>query len=150
MIQPNSDALANSCADKILERFGDRIVIDEVLNYYEAPIIGSLRPDLIISTIPLKYKLEIPTITISMFVNTVDEYELLKAITELDRRHYKMEFNNFIKCLILEEYYSYNLDCDTYEDVISYMCDRMYEGGRVEESAFAGKRCGRHRLRLPG
>ena len=69
-----------------------------------------------------------------MFVNTSDEYKIFKAVTDLDKQHYKTEFNNFIKCLILEEYYYYNLDCDTYEDVINYMCDRMYEGGRVDET----------------
>ncbi len=134
LIQPNSNTLSGACSDKILERFGERIVIDTILSYYEAPVIESLHPDLIISTIPLTHKLDIPTITVSMFVNTSDEYKIFKAITELDNRHYKTEFDNFIKCLILDEYYFYNLECDTYEDVINYMCDRMYEGGRVEET----------------
>lgn len=133
LIQPNSNTLSGACSDKILERFGDRIVIDTILAYYETAAIENLRPDLIISTIPLTHRLDIPTITISMFVNTSDEYKIFKAITELDNRHYKTEFDNFIKCLILEEYYFYNLECDTYEDVINYMCDRLYEGGRVEE-----------------
>jgi len=134
LIQPNSNILSGACSDKILERFGERIVIDAILSYYEAPVIERLRPDLIISTIPLTHNLDIPTIIISMFVNTGDEYKIFKAITELDNKHYKTEFDNFIKCLILDEYYFYNLECDTYEDVINYMCDRMYEGGRVEET----------------
>lgn len=134
LIQPNSNAMSGACSKKILERFGDRIVIDAIPAYYEAPAIESLHPDLIISTIPLTHKLDIPTIIISMFVNTNDEYKIFKAITELDNRHYKTEFNNFIKCLILDDYYFYNLECDTYKDVINYMCDRMYEGGRVEET----------------
>jgi len=134
LIQPNSDTLTGACSDKILERFGERIVIDTILAYYEAPVIENLHPDLIISTIPLTHKLDILTITISMFVNTSDEYKIFKAITELDKRHYKTEFDHFIKCLISEEYYYYNLECDTYEDVINYMCDRMYEGGRVKEN----------------
>ena len=133
LIQPNSDAMSGACKKKILERFGERIVIDTVLGYYEAPVIEGLRPDLIISTIPLSHELDIPTIIISMFVNTNDEYKIFKAITDLDKRHCKTEFDNFIKGLIQEEYYYYNLECDTYEEVISYMCDRMCEGGRVEE-----------------
>ena len=134
LIQPNSNTMSGACSDKILERFGERIVIDTILNYYEAPVIESLNPDLIISTIPLTHKLDIPTIVNSMFVNTSDEYKIFKAITDLDKHHYKTEFNNFIKCLILEDYYYYNLDCDTYEEVITRMCDRMYEGGRVDET----------------
>ncbi len=94
LIQPNSNTMSGACSDKILERFGERIVIE----------------------------------------NTSDEYKIFKAITDLDKHHYKTEFNNFIKCLILEDYYYYNLDCDTYEEVITRMCDRMYEGGRVDET----------------
>lgn len=134
LIQPNSNTLTGACSDKILERFGERIVIDAVLKYYEASVIEKLRPDLIISTIPLTHKLDIPMISISMFVNTGDEYKIFRAIAELDKRHYKTEFDNFIKCLILQDYYFYHLECDTWEDVISYMCNRLYEGGRVEES----------------
>ncbi len=144
LIQPNSNTLTGACSDKILERFGERIVIDAVLKYYEASVIVDLRPDLIISTIPLTQKLDIPMISISMFVNTGDEYKIFRAIAELDKRHYKTEFDNFIKCLILEDYYFFHLECDTWEDVISSMCDRLYEGGRVEErfkeSTFARER----------
>ena len=134
LIQPNSSTLTGACSDKILERFGERIVIDGILKYYETSVIESLHPDLIISTIPLSHKLDIPMISISMFVNTSDEYKIFRAITELDQRHYKTEFDNFIKCLIMEEYYFHNLECDTWQDVVSYMCDRLYEGERVEES----------------
>lgn len=134
LIQPNSNAMLGACSNKLLERFEERIVIDAILHYYEASVIERLHPDLIISTIPLTHKLDIPTIIISMFVNNSDEYKIFKAITDLDKRRYKTEFNNFIKHLILEDYYYYNLDCDTYEDVICYMCDRMFEGGRVDET----------------
>ncbi len=144
LIQPNSNTLTGACSDKILERFGERLVIDAILKYYEASVIESLHPDLLVSTIPITHKLDIPIIFITMFVNTSDEYKIFRAITELDRRHYKREFDNFIKCLILQEYYFFHLECDTWEEVISYMCDRMYEGGRVEksfkESTFARER----------
>ncbi len=134
LIQPNSSTLTGACSDKLLERFGERIVIDAILKYYEASVIESLHPDLIIATIPLTHKLDIPMISISMFVNTNDEYKIFRALSELDDRHYKTEFDNFIKCLIMDDYYFYNLECDTWEEAVSYMCDRLYEGGRVEES----------------
>lgn len=134
LIQPNSNTLSGACRDKIMERFGDRLIIDEVLPYYESPIVKRLQPDLIISTVSLMHKLDIPTVPISMFVNTNDEYKIFKAITELDKKSQKTAFDNFIKDLIWDEYYFYNLECGTYQEVISYMCDRMYEGGRVEES----------------
>lgn len=134
LIQPNSSTLSDICKDKIAEHFGERIVVDTVLSYYEAPVIERLHPDLIITTIALTHKLNIPTVHISMFVNTSDEYKIFQAITELDKKHYRMEFDKSIRGLILDDYYFYNLDCSSYENVIEYLCDKMYEGGRVEES----------------
>lgn len=134
LIQPNSNTMSSACSDKIMERFGNKLIIDAVLPYYEAPVIEKLQPDLIITTVSLMHRLDIPTIPISMFVNTSDEYKIFRAITELDNKHHKAAFDNFIKDLISDEYYFYNLECSTYEDVIHHMCDRLYEGGRVEDS----------------
>lgn len=134
LIQPNSNTLSSACSDKIMERFGKKLIIDTILPYYEAPVIEKLQPDLIITTVSLMHKLDIPTIPISMFVNTNDEYKIFRAITELDNRHQKAAFDNFIKDLISDDYYFYNLECSTYEDVLDHMCDKLYEGGRVEES----------------
>lgn len=134
LIQPNSNAMAGICSDKILERFGDRLVIDAVLTYYETPVIESLNPDLILSTVALSHKLDIPTVSISMFLSNNDEYRIFKELNELEKKRQRIAFNDFIRCLILEDYYFYNLECSSYEEVISVMCDKLYEGGRVEAS----------------
>lgn len=134
LIQPNSNTLSGICNDKILERFGDRLTIDTILPYYERPVIESLNPDLILTTIPLTHKLDIPTVSISMFVNSNDEYKIFKELNELEAKRQRASFDRFIKGLILEDYYFYNLECNTPEEVIHVMCDKMYEGERVEES----------------
>lgn len=134
LIQPNNNAMAGICRDKIMERFGDRLVIDTILTYYERSVIESLDPDLILSTVPLTHKLDIPTVSISMFVNNNDEYKIFRELNELEKKRQKAAFEDYIKGLILEDYYFYNLECDDYEEVIDLMCDKLYAGGRVEES----------------
>lgn len=134
LIQPNSNTLSGICNDKIQERFGDRLTINAILPYYERPVIESLNPDLILTTIPLTHKLDIPTVSISMFVNSNDEYKIFKELNDLEAKRQRAAFDRFIKGLILEDYYFYNLDCNTPAEVINVMCDKMYEGERVEES----------------
>lgn len=134
LIQPNNNAMAGICRDKIMERFGDRLVIDTILTYYERSVIESLDPDLILSTVPLTHKLDIPTVSISMFVNNNDEYKIFRELNELEKKRQKAAFEDYIKGLILEDYYFYNLECDDYKEVIDLMCDKLYLGGRVEES----------------
>ncbi len=134
LIQPNSIALSTACSEKIMKCFGDKLVIDAILPYYEASDIEKLRPDLIITTASLSHKLDIPTIQISMFVKPTDEYKIFREIAELDKKNQRNAFENFIKELILEDYYFYNLECNSYEAVINYMADKLYEGGRVEEN----------------
>lgn len=134
LLQPNNNAMAGICRGKITERFGDRLVIDEVLSYYEAPVIERLHPDLILSTVPLTHKLDIPMVPISMFLNNNDEFRIFQKLNELEKKRQKASFDAFIKGLILEDYYFYHLDCEDYEEVISIMCDKLYEGGRVEAS----------------
>ena len=134
LIQPNSNTLSSACRDKIMNRFGDKLIIDAVLPYYEAPTVEKLQPDLIIATVSLTQKLDIPVIPISMFVNTNDEYRIFKAIAELDNKHQRSVFEHFIKDLICDDYYFYNLECGSYEEVIRCMCRKLYEGGRVDET----------------
>lgn len=133
LIQPNSHAMAAICRDKLMERFGDRMVIDAVLTYYEHPVIESLHPDLILTTLPLEHQMDVPTVQISMFVSTNDEYRVFRALNDLEAKRQKEAFRAHIEGLILEDYYFPELDCNSYEEVITLMCEKLYEGGRVME-----------------
>ena len=134
LIQPNNNALARVCSDKIKERFGERMVIDSILAYYERPVIENMHPDLILTTIPLSHKLNIPTVFISVFLNSNDEYNIFRVLKGLEKDRHKRAFNDYIKCLIQEDYFFYNLECNTYEEVIHIMCQKMYQGERVDKS----------------
>lgn len=131
LIQPNSQAMAAICRDKLMERFGDRMVIDAVLTYYEHPVIESLHPDLILTTLPLEHQMDVETVQISMFVSNNDEYKVFRALNELEAKRQKESFKEHIEGLIQEDYYFPDLECGTYEEVITLMCDKLCEGGRV-------------------
>ena len=133
LIHPNGKTLTDICYKKISERFNDRLVIDEVTDYFEERLIERLNPDLIITTVHMTTTLDIPIINISMFANNNDEFKISKAIKELDTRRNRALFYKSVKELISDECYFYNLECDTYEDVINVMCDKLYSVKRVEK-----------------
>lgn len=134
MIQPNNDAFTGICSEKIKERFGDRLLLDAVLDYYEASVIEQNRPDLILTTVPLSHKIDIPVVVISAFLNNSDEYKISSMLNEMEKKRHKRAFDSYIKCLILEKFFFLNLECEDYKEVIHVMCDEMYRGGRVEKS----------------
>lgn len=133
LIHTNNKSMKNLCVNKINERFGNRITIDTVMNFYEENTIKRLNPDFIISTVQMKCSLNIPIIMIGMFFNENDEYTVFKLINDLDKKRQKQEFNNQIKCLISNEYFLKNLECDSYIECINIMCNQLYKTGKVNQ-----------------
>ncbi|MCI5774045.1 MAG: BglG family transcription antiterminator [Erysipelotrichaceae bacterium] len=131
LIQPNGRMLSNICYKKINDKFGDRLIIDEVTDYYEDNLVERLSLDLILTTVHLSSNLNIPIVNISMFANSNDEYKISKAINELDSRRNRDLFYRSVRDLVSDECYFYNLECDDYREVINIMCDRLYEQKRV-------------------
>lgn len=127
MIYPHEQALSNMCMKKIESRFGDRLIIVESLSYFEEDIVCGLAPDIILSTLPLKHKLDIPTVQISLFVNYEDESRIFQTLNALDKKKFQSEFKNEIARLISADFFYIDLDLDTPEEVINYMCDKLYD-----------------------
>ena len=133
LIHPNNIAMKNLCSQKIMDSFGNRIIIDTILNYYDEDTIVRYNPDLIISNAYFNHDLDIPVVFISMFVNDDDEYKLFKAINEMDRKRRKQDSSLMIKELVDDEFFFYNYDAKNYEEVIEVMCDNLYKKSRVEK-----------------
>lgn len=133
LIHPNNQFLASMCIKKIDERFSERMVIVDVLNYFETTLVEEYNPDLIISTVPLKHKLSIPTITVSLFINSDDEFKIFQALNELDKKRNKKIFEETIQELIVEDLFFSDLDCKTPEEVITFMCNKMLIKDVVDE-----------------
>lgn len=129
MIYPHDQALSNMCVRKVETRFGERMGIVECLNFFEEKAILRIKPDLILTTLPLKHDLDITTIQISLFVNLEDESRIFQALNLLDKKRFQKEFQEGIKGMIDPKFFYTDLEAASSEDVINFMCDNLYEAG---------------------
>lgn len=129
MIYPHDQALSNMCVRKVETRFGERMGIVECLNFFEEKAIFRIKPDLILTTLPLKHDLDITTIQISLFVNLEDESRIFQALNLLDKKRFQKEFQEGIKGMIEPKFFYTDLEANSSEDVINFMCDNLYEAG---------------------
>lgn len=134
MIYPHDQALSNMCVRKVENRFGERMGIVECLNFFEEKTIQRIKPDLILTTLPLKHDLDITTIQISLFVNLEDESRIFQALNLLDKKRFQKEFQEGIKGMIEPEFFYTDLEVSNSEDVINFMCDRLYTAGYTPEN----------------
>lgn len=132
IIYPQNEALSNLCLQKIINRFGDRMDIIECMSFFEKTSIVDIKPDLILTTLPLKHNLSISTVQVSLFVNYEDESKIFQALNNLDKVRYKDDFKFLVSELIKEDFFYTNLDVNTPSELISIMCDNLYEKGYVE------------------
>lgn len=134
MIYPHDQALSNMCVRKVENRFGERMGIVECLNFFEEKTIQRIKPDLILTTLPLKHDLDITTIQISLFVNLEDESRVFQALNLLDKKRFQKEFQEGIKGMIEPEFFYTDLNVSSSEEVIHYMCDRLHTAGYTPEN----------------
>lgn len=133
IIQPNNKAMSDICARKIQEHFGERLKIDSSMKYFELSQIDRLNPDLIITTVPLQHNLDIPTVQVSLFMNSNDEIKIFSALNELDRKRSKNEFDKSIKNLIKQEFFYTQWDEKDYQVILAKMCDNLIKADYAQE-----------------
>lgn len=133
IINPNNQALSSLCMKKIGNVFHERMTIVECMNYFEKKKVISNKPDLILTTLPLEHDLDILTIQISIFANTEDESKIFQALNLLDSNNYKEEFASSIKTMMEPRFFYIDLDLRTPKEVVSYITDKLYQSGLVEQ-----------------
>lgn len=133
MIYPHDQALSNLCVQKVENRFSERMEIVSCMNFYEEQSVLDIHPDVILTTLPLQHGLEILTVQISLFVNFEDESKIFQALNLLDKNKFQFEFVSKITTLIEPDFFHTDVIANTPEDVITKMCDRLYENGYVEK-----------------
>lgn len=133
MIYPYNQTLSDLCLQKVMNRFSDRIEIIECMNFFEASVIDDLKPDLILTTMPLEHSLDILTIEISLFVNNNDESNIFQSLNRLDEIRYKDDFQFLIIELIKKEFFYTEIKGETPTEIISQMCDKLYDKGYVTD-----------------
>ncbi len=134
MILPHNQSFSRMCEKKITDMFGSRMEIVKVLSYYEEETVRLLEPDLLLTTFPVAHKLDIPTVSISMFVDSETEARLLQALNSLDKKRFHLEFTSHIGHLIRPEHYYRNLDGKTPEEIICRLCDGMEKAGIIDRA----------------
>lgn len=134
MIHPQDKVLSNLCMGKIINRFGDRMEIMESMNFFEEAVIADLKPDLILTTLPLKHNLRILTAQISLFVNYEDENKIFQALNNLDRVRCRDNFKLLVLKLIKKEFFYSHVNVNSPSELITKMCNNLYEKGYVDEA----------------
>lgn len=131
MILPYNQSFSSLCVSKISAIFSERIEIIGTFQFFESDKIQKLNPDLILTTSALVHELDILTIQISLFVDTETEASIIQALNQLDKKKFHMEFTSRIGRLIKKKYFFKNLDLNTPDEVIKFMCGEIEKNKEV-------------------
>lgn len=134
VILPYNQTFSKACETKIADMFRDRMELVETMHYFEEEQIRKQEPDLILTAFPIQHSLNIPTVSINLFVDYDTEANILKALNELDKSAFHLEFVSNIGSLIQKEHYYKNLDCDSPEKIIRLICQKLEQDGAVDSS----------------
>lgn len=133
LINPNNQALSSLCEKKIESIFHERMIIVRSMNYFEKKEVLRIKPNLILTTLPLEHNLNILTVQISIFINLEDETRIFQALNSLDRIKFKDKFVISFKNMFEPKFFYLNLNIDTPEKVLTFMSDELYEAGYVDK-----------------
>lgn len=128
-IIPNSYTMSKPCVDKLMLRFGDRMSIVRVCSFFEERRILQDNPDMILTTVPLKHHMDIPTVQISLFLNGEDESRVFQMLNLLDREKYHKDFVNLMERLMRKDLFHIRPSMESREGILNFLCDSLYEKG---------------------
>ncbi|MGM9890707.1 MAG: BglG family transcription antiterminator [Floccifex porci] len=134
MIFPRDLPLSNLCVQKIEKRFSERMEIMDHVNFFNEEEVLYLKPDLILTTTSLKHNLDIPTIQISLFVDTEDESHIFQALNLLDKKKNKKQFETMIKDVIKPELFFIDITAENEEELIRMVCKELVKNGYVDDT----------------
>lgn len=128
---PHDYPMGKLVIDKIRRQFSERMEITACLNAFEEKKIRYLKPDLILSTLPVSHHLPIPTVSVSVFYSAEDESAIFQSLNALDRQKGRKLFISRIQQLIRPEFFYTDLEADTPEQAIESICHDLHEAGFV-------------------
>ncbi|MEG0366154.1 MAG: PTS sugar transporter subunit IIA, partial [Coprobacillus sp.] len=126
-IIPHNQMLSKPCVNKLNLRFEDRMEIVATYSIFEQKQVMLYEPDLIITTVPLKHSLDIPTVQVTLFVNYEDESKVFQALNHLDKVRYHDDFVDLIKELMREDLFHVKESFEDSSQIINYMCDELIQ-----------------------
>lgn len=134
MIIPNNQMLSKMCRDKLKIRFEERMMIVQSYGFFEESMVKEEEPDLIITTVPLKHNLNIPTVQVTLFINYEDESKVFQTLNILDKHRYHDDFVSLIKELMREDLFHVKNTMNNPKEIIDYLCDELIEKGLATQS----------------
>lgn len=134
VILPYNQSFSRICVNKISDMFREKMDIVATMHYFEEVAVEALEPDLILTAFPIVHSLDVPTVLINLFVDMDTEANILKALNQLEKKAFHLEFTSHIGNLIRREYYYENLDCSSAEEVIRFLCGDMERDGLIDSS----------------
>lgn len=134
MILPYKQSFSKICVVKISDMFSEKMEIVATMHYFEKIAVEALEPDLILTAFPITHSLDVPTVLINLFVDIDTETNILKALNQLEKKAFHLEFTAHIGNLIRREYYYENLECSSAEEIIRFLCRDMERDGLIDDS----------------
>lgn len=136
LIFPKTQAISKIPIAKITNIFEDSLEIIQQFTYFEEDKIHELKPDLIITTTPLKHRLDILTIQISFFMTHEDEAKIRSSISLLTQKKLKKEYEIYLDRIITKEHFYTNKEFETVEATLKFLADDLYQSKNVEEAFY--------------
>lgn len=134
VVIPNNQMLSKVFIDRINLRFEERMTIISHYNMFDERQIVVDSPNLIISTVPLKHYLEIPTLQLSLLFNYEDESKVFQLLNQLDKIRYRERFQKMMEHLTKRKLFYRKERVRDAKEAIVYLCDKLIKKGLADEN----------------
>lgn len=132
MLFPDEMKFRTFSIQKIERSFFERVAVVDLVSLFEETYVKRVRPDLILTTLPLKHELEIPTVQISPLVDQDDEGKVFSALNQLDKQRNKERFEHLILDLFEPAFFHTDVCADSKESILHQMCIPMEQADYVD------------------
>ena len=134
VVIPNNQMLSKVFIDRINLRFEERMTIISHYNMFDERQIIVDSPNLIISTVPLKHHLEIPTLQLSLLFDYEDESKVFQLLNQLDKVRYRERFHKMMEHLTKRKLFYRKERVRDAKEAIVYLCDKLIKKGLADEN----------------
>lgn len=125
LVANNNVQFVNLIEQKLLSIFNGKIEIVTRVNHWKDDLLDRYDVDLIISLNRMTEVLPIPIVFISGFMTAIDERYIFDKIQQIERQRLLTDFSVQIEALLNDQFYYYQLNCQTKEEVITHMCTQL-------------------------
>ncbi len=111
---------------KLENIFKEKLEIIKIIPSYLADYINAIDIDFVISTVPLRLE-DIPVINVSPML-TKKEIKMIEKYIETEKVYIDLQIKN----LLQQDLFFIDIDMNSKEEVINYMCDKLLEKNYID------------------